>query len=219
MSDKSDGMQDQKVGALGYVFLVLAILFFSGIFKNALGPVRALDFTVIAGKFGSIGKLGAFRGSGGIGVKDGFLFGLGLIPVVMLALGTVSVVEHYNGLRAAQKLLTPLLRPLLGIPGLTGLAAIASFQSTDAGAGMTKSLREENLITEKEKTIFCAFQFSAGAIITNYFSSGAALFDQIQVAIVIPLVVMLVLKFFGANLMRMYIGRIDRKQPSAAGGE
>lgn len=34
--------------------------------------------------------------------------------------------------------MTPLLRPILGVPGITGLALITDLQSTDAGAALTK---------------------------------------------------------------------------------
>ena len=37
--------------------------------------------------------------------------------------------------------MTPLLRPLMGIPGICGLALVASLQSTDTGASMTKEPR------------------------------------------------------------------------------
>lgn len=52
----------------------------------------------------------------------------------MFALGMIEVLAHYGALRAAQFLMTPLLKPLLGLPGLTGLALITDLQSTDAGA-------------------------------------------------------------------------------------
>jgi nucleoside recognition membrane protein YjiH len=208
---------DVKVGTAGYVSLIFAILFFSGLFQKAPGAWSAFDFTNLCGNFGSLGELadGAgelasnFRGIGGVGAKDGFLFALTLFPGVIFALGVVKVVEYYGGLRAAQRLLTPLLRPLMGIPGITGLTLIASLQSTDAGGSMTKALRENNLITEKEKTIFCAFQFSAGATITNYFSSGAALFPMMEgTLLIIPLIVMFVCKVLGANLMRIYLNKV-----------
>ncbi|MGI6575221.1 MAG: nucleoside recognition domain-containing protein [bacterium] len=200
--------KQQKAGVAGYLALIFAIIFFAGLFKDMEGPIRALDFTVISGAFGTIGEGAAnFRGSGGIGARDGFMFALTLFPVVMLALGVVKAVEFLGGLRAAQELLSPILRPLMGIPGISGLALVASLQSTDAGAGMTKQLKDANVITEAEKTIFAAFQFSAGATITNYLSSGAALFDFIKVPIVIPLILMFVLKVFGANLMRLYLRR------------
>ncbi|MFP3443129.1 YjiH family protein, partial [Pantoea sp. SIMBA_133] len=77
---------------------------------------------------------------------------LGLIPAVMFALGMIIVLEHYGALRAARKLLPPLLRPLMGIPGSPGLAMIGSLQSTDVGASLTRVLADEGQITEKEKT-------------------------------------------------------------------
>ena len=48
----------------------------------------------------------------------------------MLALGLLEVLSHYGALKAAQKLMTPLLRPILGVPGITGLALITDLQST-----------------------------------------------------------------------------------------
>lgn len=56
----------------------------------------------------------------------------------------------------------------MGIPGSTGLAMIGSLQSTDVGASLTRVLADEGQITEKEKTIFTMFQFSAGAMITTF---------------------------------------------------
>ena len=177
----------------GYIVLILTILFFSGIFSSAEGPIKALDFTNISGSFGSLGEItedagtlaSDFRGTGGSGARDAWLFALTLVPAVMLALGVVKVVEHLDGLRAAQKLLTPLLMPLLGIPGICGLTLIASLQSTDAGASMTAELFQDGMIDEKQKTIFASFQFSAGATLTNYLSSCAALFPFLSVPIIV----------------------------------
>lgn len=200
----------------GYIVLILTILFFSGIFSSAEGPIKALDFTNISGSFGSLGEItedagtlaSDFRGTGGSGARDAWLFALTLVPAVMLALGVVKVVEYLDGLRAAQKLLTPLLMPLMGIPGICGLTLIASLQSTDAGASMTAELAQEGMIDEKQKTIFACFQFSAGATLTNYLSSCAALFPFLSVPIIIPLVVVFVFKIFGANMTRIYLNKV-----------
>lgn len=204
----------------GYIVLILTILFFSGIFSSAEGPIKALDFTNISGSFGSLGEIAEdagslaadFRGTGGSGAKDAWLFALTLIPAVMLALGVVKVVEHLDGLRAAQKLLTPLLMPLMGIPGICGLTLIASLQSTDAGASMTAELAQEGMIDEKQKTIFACFQFSAGATLTNYLSSCAALFPFLSVPIIIPLVVVFAFKIFGANVTRVYLYKFCKEE-------
>lgn len=200
----------------GYIVLFLTILFFSGVFSSAEGPIKALDFTNISGSFGSLGEItedagtlaSDFRGTGGSGARDAWLFALTLVPAVMLALGVVKVVEYLDGLRAAQKLLTPLLMPLMGIPGICGLTLIASLQSTDAGASMTAELAQEGMIDEKQKTIFACFQFSAGATLTNYLSSCAALFPFLSVPIIIPLVVVFVFKIFGANMTRIYLNKV-----------
>ena len=93
----------------------------------------------------------------------------------------------------------------MGIPGITGLAMVTSLQSTDAGSGMTRLLRESGQITEREKSIFAAFQFSSGASITNYLTIGSALFAFIKLPIIVPLGVIFVMKIFGANLMRLYL--------------
>jgi nucleoside recognition membrane protein YjiH len=197
----------KKVPLMGYLALVFAVVFFSGLFAAEKGGLAALDFNVINGKFGVMkdAAKATFYGAGGIGARDGFLFAITLFPGVMLALGIVEIVDHLGGLRAAEKILSPVLRPLLGIPGITGLALVTSLQSTDAGSGMTRLLRESGEITEKEKSIFAAFQFSSGASITNYLTIGSALFAFIKLPIIVPLAVIFVMKIVGANLMRIYI--------------
>lgn len=214
MSDEKKTAQEGKLSVpwYGYVALVFAIIFFSGLLTKDQGWFTAFDFGVLTGKFGVMkdAAKATFQGQGGFGAREGFLFALTLFPGVMLALGVVEVIEHLGGLKAGQKLLTPLLRPMMGIPGITGLAVVTSLQSTDAGAGMTRALKEEGLITEREKTIFCAFQFSAGGTVLNYFSTGAALFAMINVPIILPLLVMFVMKVFGANLMRLYLAKFDK---------
>lgn len=211
-----------KVSWYSYIALIFAIIFFSGIFAKSMGWWKVFDFTVLNGAFGKITLEGAktaftFRGTGGFGAQDGFLFALSLTPAVIFALGVVSVVEGLGGLNAAQKLMTPLLRPLLGIPGICGLALIASFQSTDAGAGMTKELYQEKEITDDERTTFCMFQISGDGLITNYFSSGAALFAMFVTPIIVPFLVIIAFKIFGANLIRLYIKFMNKKAPADTG--
>ena len=207
--------QSEKVRISGYISLVLAIIFFSGLLQNQDNFFKFFDFTNILGTFGNLAELpenagtlaANFRGVNGTGVRDGFLFALTLTPAVMLALGVVKIVEDMDGLKAAQKLMTPLLRPLMGIPGICGLALVASLQSTDTGASMTKELYENKEINEKERLIFVAFQFSAGACLTNYLSSGAALFQFLEVPIIVPLIIILVFKLVATNIIRFYTVR------------
>ncbi len=219
-----------KVTLGNYAALAFAVVFFSGIMKSTEW-YGVFDFTTLNGAFGklinsvSTGADGiietaatTYRGKGGSGALDGFLFALGLVPTCMFALGMINVLEHYGALKAARKLLTPLLKPLMGVPGTTGLALIGSLQSTDVGAGMTKSLSDEGELTDKEKDIFTAFQFSAGAFIVNFFSSGAILFTltdingtQVPGSIGLAVAVMFTFKVVGANLMRFYLNFAEKK--------
>ena len=198
----------------GYVALMFAIVFFSGLLARQTGWITAFDFNTISGTFGTMkeGAKATFAGQGGVGARDGFLFALGLLPSVMLALGVVEIIDHLGGLKAAEKLLSPILFPLLGIPGISGLALVTSFQSTDAGAGMTRALTESNCITDKERAIFVAFQVSGGGTITNYLATGAALFSFITVPIVLPLALIFVMKIVGANIMRVYLNRFCKEE-------
>lgn len=197
----------------GYVALGFALLFFSGIFMKADGALRVLDYSNIIGEFGKLGilnegagKLAAnFRGMGGSGPKDAFLYAFTIAPQIMFALGIVKIIENYGGLLAAQKLLTPLMRVLFGQPGFCALPIIAGLQNSDTGASMIKQMRDEKMISEREKLIFIAFHFAAPALIVNYFAIGSMAFPYLNISIIIPLVVVMVSKFVGANLFRFFI--------------
>ena len=234
---KSSAPEENKVGPGAYFALAFAAVFFSGLLggKEWYG---VFDFTTLNGAFGKVVSkaslegetlktaTSAFRGTGGHGAMDGFLFALGLIPAVMFALGMINVLEHYGALNAARRLLTPLLRPLLGLPGSAGLALIGSLQSTDVGASLTRNLADEGQLTEREKDVFAMFQFSAGATITNFFSSGAILFTLVAVdgtaavptSIGMCILVMFIMKIVGANMLRLVINT-RRKAPISAKGE
>ncbi|MDO5091383.1 MAG: nucleoside recognition domain-containing protein [Cardiobacteriaceae bacterium] len=204
------------------------------------------DFNTLNGKFGSVivpdgkgsmtladskaesgeaalGK-GNFSGKGGEGARQGFMFALTLVPTTMFALGMVAVLEYYGALEAMRRIFSVILRPVMGVPGDTGLAMIASFQSTDAGAALTRGLYDEEKLSTKERDIFTMFQFSAGATITNFLGSGAALLalvsatgETVPVSIGLCFAVMFFFKFFGANLMRFYLNAIERKASKEPG--
>lgn len=202
---------DNKVPVSGYIMLLIAILIFSGVLAKNQGW-NMFDFNTLNGTFGVMKTQKAnFMGAGGVGARAGFLFALSLVPGVMLAMGVIELVEHYGGLKAAQKMLTPVLRPILGIPGICVVALVSSLQSTDAGAGMTRGLHKEGFINAPETLVFAAFQFTAGGLISNYLSSGSALFSIMTVPIFVPLVVMLLLKVVGANMMRLYCAKYVRE--------
>ena len=129
----------------------------------------------------------------------------------MLALGAVEIFSHYGALKAAQRLLTPILKPLLGIPGLTGLALITDLQSTDGGAALTKELYEEGLVTRKELTIIAAWQYSGAGMINNYFAIVSALFASFTLPILVPLILIFILKFVGAGICRLALNTVYRK--------
>lgn len=204
-----------KVGVGGYIALIAAILFFSGLFMKVEGMkwISAFDFTTLAGTFGTMKEPAKnnFMGSGGVSAKAGFLFALSLAPTVMLALGSLEILTHYGAIRAAQRLLTPLLHPLLGLPGKTGLALITDLQSTDAGAALTKELYDEAEITRKELTVMSSWQYSGAGLINNYFAIGSALFTFLAVPVIIPLALMFVLKFAGAIFVRFVLNTVYKE--------
>lgn len=196
-----------KAGILAYIALAFAILFFSGLLMKVDGMawLKAFDYTSLIGKFGTMTTpaKATFRGMGGFSARDGFVFALYLTPSVMLALGIMDILEHYGAMRAAQRLLTPLLRPILGVPGSSGLAMITDLQSTDAGAILSKNLYDEGGIDKKELTIITAWQYSGAGLIANYFVSGPALFGIMSVPVILPLALMFVLKFVGGIMARV----------------
>ncbi|MGL5122763.1 MAG: nucleoside recognition domain-containing protein [Fusobacteriaceae bacterium] len=196
----------------GYLALFFIIIFFSGIFSSYEGILKVFDFSTLSGTFGIMTKNTTnFQGIGGDGAKHGFLFALGLVPAVMFALGIVNVVEEYGGLKAGEKLLSPILKPLLGISGVFSVVLITSLQSMDAAGGIINTLEDKKLITSKEKYIAAAFAFSGGGTIVNYFAVMSALFEYIDVSIGFPLIIIFILKFFGANVMRVYVNFIRKE--------
>lgn len=240
MDNKYPPGQEERIGPGAYFTLIFAAIFFSGLLSGNTW-YGVFDFTTLNGAFGRVVSSASvdgdalattastFRGAGGHGAMDGFLFALGLIPGVMFALGTINVLEHYGALRAARRLLTPLLRPLLGIPGTAGLALIGSLQSTDVGASLTRNLADEGQITSDERDVFAMFQFSAGAMITNFFSSGAILFTlmladgtaAVPTSIGACVCVMFIMKIVGANMLRLVLKfqRSRTVQQQSAEGE
>ncbi|EJL6478845.1 YjiH family protein [Vibrio cholerae] len=226
--------QERKVTWGCYIALAFAVVFFSGLLQSNQW-YGVFDFTTLNGVFGKVAynvsetadglqvATTSLRGQGGSGARDGFLFALTLIPTVMFALGMINVLEHYGALDAARKLLTPLLRPIMGVPGNSGLGLIASLQSADAGAAMTRQLKDEGHMTKREADVFTMFQFSAGATIVNFFSSGAVLFTltladgsaAVTSSIGLAVGVMFIFKIVGANLFRLYLNLTEGKEESS----
>jgi len=158
-----------------------------------------------------------WRGSGGRGARDGFMFALTLFPAVMLAIAAVRVAEFGGALDVSELLLRPLLRPVLGLPGTSGLALVGSFQSADAGAALARKLIDSGSMSNREALIICQFQFSGGGTISNYFSSGAALFPFFPegTSIMFPFVMICIFKVIGANILRFYLLAFYREDKGA----
>ncbi len=204
-------LQLPKVGWKGYAAFIFAILFFAGIFASIQQAewLKAFDFSTLVGRFGTMSSDKAtFVGAGGFSARGGFLFAISLIPSVMLAVGAVEVFSHYGALNAAQRLMTPLLKPIMDVPGLVGLTLITDMQSTDAGAALTKELIDEKLIDRREQVIIAAWQYSGAGMITNYFAIVGALFSYALVPVVLPLLIIFVLKFFGAVVCRIVLDTV-----------
>lgn len=230
MSKQEQTPKAEKVGIGGYISLIFAIVFFSGICAgNHWWGI--FDFSTVNGSFGKVvtgvtqngeaikTATGIFRGVGGSGAIDGFCFALTLVPTVMFALAMITVCDHFGALAAARQLLTPILRPLMGIPGSCSLALIASLQSTDGGAALTRQLLDKGEITEDEGDIFAMFQLSADACITNFLGAGVVLLgltsatgETVPASIAMCLGVIFVMKIFGANVMRFIAKALAKKE-------
>ncbi len=208
----SENQTKEKVSLVGLIMLIIAFLVFSGIFADAEGPLEVVDFTNLLGSFGKIAETFDFRGKGGVSARDGFLFSLTLCPTVMVAMGLIQIFENYGALTTAEKLLTPIMRPLLGVPGQASLALVGGLSSSDAGAALTRGLYDAGEITEDERDIFTAFQYSSSGIITNYFGGASSLFAYITVGAGVPFAYLFLIKIIEANLMRLIIKMQSKKE-------
>ncbi len=202
-----------RVRLIPYITLVVVILLFSGFFSWFSDWLGALDFINLIGKFGTMKTTTTnFIGVGGVGACQGFMFAFSVIPGIMLALGIVEVASYLGALYAAQKLLSPIMKPILGLSGIAGLALVSSLQSSDAGGAMTRELYENKYISDNERSVFGMFQFSAGAAVTNYLTTGAVIFPFLSVSIITPLAVILCYKVVGMNIMRLYLNITQSKE-------
>jgi len=201
-----------KITWKGYLALLALMVLFSGIFKDSEGFMRAFDFSNLTGKFGGIFEGINFVGKGGFGAREGFLFTLTLIPTVCLAVGLISVVEALGAMQAATKLFNPLLKPLMGIPGMAGIAFVSSFTSSDIGAVMTKELVEDGHMTDDERTIFVSYQYAGSAVILNTINTQAPLLPIVLMALGPIILIEIFCKMLGANLVRLIIKLNNNKK-------
>ena len=202
----------------GWVSLAFIILSFSGIMGSLGGAWRAIDFQVLTGNFGNIAGKVNFQGAGGTGAREGVLFTITLIPTTMLALGMIQVVESMGALLAAEKLFKPILKPLLGIPGVSGLAFVSSFTSSDVASVMTKGLCEDGYITDDERTVFVSYQYAGSAPVANTLGTGAALLPITVLPVGVIIAIIVVVKIIGANLVRVFLKTKNRNAGGAIDG-
>ena len=206
--------KDYKVSWKGWVSLFFLIVLFSGTMGAQEGWLKAFDLNSLVGAFGKAeGAKVAFIGTGGFGAKEGMLVGLSLIPTVMVAQGLLDVCESYGAIQAAAKLFQPILKPLLGIPGVAGLAFVSSFTSSDVGAFITKDMFESGLINDDERTVFAAYQYAGSGTVNNTIAAGAALvpISVLPVGAIIGLIV--IVKILGANFVRIYLKFYHKRHP------
>ena len=157
MSDTVNTPKEEKAGIGGYIALIFACVFFSGLCAgNHWWGI--FDFATLNGSFGKLvsgvtldgdavkAATTTFRGKGGSGALDGFAFALTLVPTVMFALAMITVCDHYGALRAARQLLTPILRPMMGVPG--SCSTLVKSPKTKA----TFSLCSNCLLTQQLRT-------------------------------------------------------------------
>ncbi len=209
-----DEKKELKVTWKGWLSLAFLIILFSGTLGSQTGWLKAFDLNSLVGAFGKAeGAKIAFVGTGGFGAKEGMMVGLSLIPTVMVAQGLLDVCESYGALKAAAKLFHPLLRPLLGIPGVAGLAFVSSFTSSDVGAFITKDMYEKGEITDDERTVFAAYQYAGSGTVNNTVAAGAALVPISVLPIGAIIGMIIIVKIIGANLVRMYLKVYHKKHP------
>ena len=101
--------------------------------------------------------------------------------------------------------------PILGIPGKCGIAFISSFTGSDVAAVMTRELYEDGDITDDERTIFVAYQYAGSACINNTITGGAPLVAICPVALGPCIVIMVVCKLIGANIVRLILHMKSKK--------
>ena len=212
MSDKGNLTEEQaalaaelakpKVPVQGYIIFFFSFIFFSGLLTSQENFLKAFDFITLTG-----GSDVDIRGKGD-GAIYGFRYALNNWPNILFAVGFMNVVEGQGGLKAAQRILNPLLRPALGIPGYCGLSIVTTTTtSTDAGAMMAADLSEKGLISEPELVRLTCFNFVGGAVVGSILNQSLVVVP-ILLQMNIPILYMHLLgiasKIIACTLVRIY---------------
>lgn len=214
MDNQKQTSSEIKVTWKGWLSFVIFLLLFSGALPEiaksspSLGWLKAFDFSSMVGKFGT-DLVGGKNNPAG--ARWGFMEALVLFPTVILAMGVIEVLEAKGALDAAGKIFQPLFKPLMGIPGICALAFGAGMSSSDVGSVMTRQLREEDKLTEKERTIFAIYQYPGSGTIANVFGPGGPLLAISLFAPGIIILVILLMKVTAANMARFYLNYREKK--------
>lgn len=214
---KENGFK-KKLPWYSYVVLIMGIVIFSGLLDGPNSPVPALGFTNLLGEFGVMGFVeeGAagseaitfarnFQGTGGYGIKDGFLLGLTVAPSMILAFAFIQILTDFGGIQAAENLLSKVTRPLMGVPGSSALVVVSNLTTVDSSAVLTRELYDQKKLTYKELIILNVFMFSAPSTVVNYYMFPGQLRSYIDKPFMLGLAVVLVIKFIGVLLCRLYL--------------
>ncbi len=200
----------------GWVALIIMLCMFSGVFGSMKGPLsflRVLDLNVLVGSFGLIGETKMnFMGAGGTGARDGFMFALSLAPSVVFAMGLIEVFTEMGVMNAFRKTFTPILRPLLGIPGAAGLAFVNSLNGSDIAAVLTKQLYDNGEITDDERSIFVSFMYPGSAPIGNMIGTQAALLPIAVLPMGALILLVIFCKLVGANIVRFILYSLNKRK-------
>lgn len=216
--DQNEANKKEKTGILAYLSFAFIFLFFSGIFRGAKAPLSLLDLSTYQGVFGTIveGAKPGFVGEGGTGLSNLFTTILTIAPPIMFCMGVLEVVEYYGGLRVAGKLLTPILKPLMGVPGEAGVVLITNLQSSDSSAALVKGLEDGRLIDKKQRRILLAFVMAGPALLGMMVSYGVLLYPYLPAGSGMIIVTVLIAKVLTANIVRFSMGRsIGKKNKKA----
>lgn len=208
-----------------YAYLVLAFTFviFSGVFTKSPTLMAALDFNNLLGAFGRLGTLTAgsgtlaanFKGVGGTGAREGFLLVLTIAPGIIVALGLIEVCIDFKGLNAAEKVFSPIIKPLLGLPGVATMGIVSSLTSSDAGAAFVRAFHDEKYLDDRQRLILTVFQFAAPSIFINFFALGSPLAPYLENYFTLALLVIIIMKFVGAVMFRIFSYFLYKKQGGA----
>ena len=80
---------------------------------------------------------------------------------------------------------------------------------------MTKELEENDDITDKERTIFVAYQYAGSAPITNTIALGAPMLAISPLSSGVIILIEIVCKFIGANFVRIILNLKSKKREAS----